>query len=109
MGWDDEVIAFASERVPLMTVFESSKEDVKELSPGEMMLVNHHGEMSTTQFAPAEKFQPCSFERIYFSRGNDPDIYAERQAMGAMLVDQVVKSMHGNFEKAVFSRSNEIR
>jgi len=100
---DDEVIAFASERVPLMTVFESSKEEVKELSPGEMMLVDHHGDISTSQFAEAQEYKPCSFERIYFSRGNDPSIYRERKAMGAMLVDQVVESMGGNFEKAVFS------
>jgi len=100
---DDEVIAFSSERVPLMTVFEAEKEDVKELAPGQMMLVDHHGEISTSQFTPAEEYKPCSFERIYFSRGNDPEIYRERKAMGAMLVDQVVDSMHGDFEQAVFS------
>ena len=100
---DDEVIAFASERVPLMTVFEADQAEVKELSPGEMMVVDHHGEMSTSQFAEPKEFKPCSFERIYFSRGNDPAIYKERKKMGAMLTEQVIKSMNGDFDKAVFS------
>lgn len=100
---DDEVIAFASERAPLMTVFEADKEQVHELEPGHVTIVNHHGEMSTARYHSEEPKTPCSFERIYFSRGNDPDIYRERKAMGASLVDQVVKSMDNNFEKAVFS------
>ncbi|MEZ7955978.1 MAG: amidophosphoribosyltransferase [Rubritalea sp.] len=100
---DDEVIAFASERVPLMTVFEAEQEEVKELSPGEMMVVDHHGLISTSQFAEPKEYKPCSFERIYFSRGNDPEIYNERKKMGAMLTEQIIKSIDGNFDKAVFS------
>ncbi|MFC4994367.1 amidophosphoribosyltransferase [Rubritalea tangerina] len=100
---DDEVIAFSSERVPLMTVFEASKEDIQELEPGTCTIVTHNGDMSTKRFHQEEQQKPCSFERIYFSRGNDPEIYRERKAMGAALVDQVVDSMEGNFEKAVFS------
>lgn len=100
---DDEVIAFASERVPLMTVFEADQAEVKELSPGEMMVVDHHGLISTSQFEEPKEFKPCSFERIYFSRGNDPAIYQERKKMGSMLSQQVLKSMDGNFDKAVFS------
>ena len=100
---DDEVIAFASERVPLMTVFEAQKEDIEVVPPGQMILVNHQGEMTRSQFHPEEKFTPCSFEKIYFSRGNDPAIYRERKAMGAALVDQVVQSMNDDFDHAVFS------
>ncbi len=100
---DDEVIAFASERVPLMTVFEAEQNNVKELNPGQMIVVDHHGDISTSQFAEPQEFKPCSFERIYFSRGNDPEIYQERKKMGAMLTQQVLKSMDGNFDKAVFS------
>ena len=100
---DDEVIAFASERVPLMTVFEVEKEAVEEVPAGQMILVNHKGEMSHSEFHKKEEFLPCSFERIYFSRGNDPSIYKERKAMGAALVGQVVKSMHDDFDKTVFS------
>ncbi len=100
---DDEVIAFASERVPLMTVFEADKKEVHELPPGQVMVVDHHGDISTSQFEEAKEYKPCSFERIYFSRGNDPSIYRERKAMGGMLVDQVIKSMDEDFDKAVFS------
>ncbi len=100
---DDEVIAFASERVPLMTVFEAEQAEVKELAPGQMMVVDHHGLISTSQFEDAKEYKPCSFERIYFSRGNDPEIYNERKKMGALLTEQVIKSMDGDFDKAVFS------
>ncbi len=100
---DDEVIAFASERVPLMTVFETEQAEVRELSPGEMMVVDHHGDISTSQFEEPKEFKPCSFERIYFSRGNDPSIYKERKKMGAMLTKQIIKAMDGDFNKAVFS------
>lgn len=100
---DDEVIAFASERVPLMTVFKAEKEKIKKVAPGEMILVDHAGEITHSQFQPAKSHVPCSFERIYFSRGNDPAIYRERKAMGAALVDQVVQSMDNNFDNAIFS------
>ncbi|BDS06629.1 amidophosphoribosyltransferase [Oceaniferula spumae] len=100
---NDEVIAFASERVPLMTVFEANKEDVHELEPGTCTIVRRDGSMSNQRFHPELPKSPCSFERIYFSRGNDPDIYRERKAMGAALVDQVYKSIGSNFDKAVFA------
>ncbi|SHJ33468.1 amidophosphoribosyltransferase [Rubritalea squalenifaciens DSM 18772] len=100
---DDEVIAFASERVPLMTVFEANKEQVKEMEPGNVTIIGHNGEIRTERFHPEVQKAPCSFERIYFSRGNDPSIYRERKAMGAALVDQVVDAMNNDFDKAVFS------
>lgn len=103
MYMDDEVIAFASERVPLMTVFESEQADIEEVPPGEVITVDRHGEMERSSFRVDEKPSPCSFERIYFSRGNDPGIYKERKAMGAALVPQIVESIGDNFEKAVFS------
>lgn len=100
---NDEVIAFASERVPLMTVFEAEKDDVKEMEPGHVTIVRSDGSQSTARFHDKRPKTPCSFERIYFSRGNDPEIYRERKAMGASLVDQVCESIGGNFENAVFS------
>ena len=100
---DDEVIAFASERVPLMTVFETSQEKVEEVPPGEVVTVSHGGEVKRINFRKDEDTTPCSFERIYFSRGNDPSIYKERKAMGAALVPQIVDSIKGDFENAVFS------
>jgi amidophosphoribosyltransferase len=99
----EEVIAFASERVPLMTVFEASAEQVKAVDPGSMITIKADGSVSDTAFAPPQRFTPCSFEKIYFSRGNDPTIYRERKAMGAALVDQVVRSIGGAFDKTVFS------
>lgn len=99
----DEVIAFASERVPLMTVFEAEAEHVKAVDPGSMITIKSDGSFSDTAFAPPQRFTPCSFEKIYFSRGNDPQIYRERKAMGAALVPQVVESIGGQFEKTVFS------
>jgi amidophosphoribosyltransferase len=99
----DEVIAFASERVPLMTVFEADASEVKAVDPGSIITIKSDGTMSDSAFAPPQKFTPCSFEKIYFSRGNDPQIYRERKAMGAALVPQIVKSIGGQFEKTVFS------
>jgi amidophosphoribosyltransferase len=99
----DEVIAFASERVPLMTVFEAEASDVKAVDPGSMITIKSDGSMSDTAFAPPQRYTPCSFEKIYFSRGNDPQIYRERKAMGAALVPQVVDSIGGAFEKTTFS------
>ncbi|MCE2959503.1 MAG: amidophosphoribosyltransferase [Akkermansiaceae bacterium] len=99
----DEVIAFASERVPLMTVFEAEADQVKSIDPGSVITIKADGSISDVQFHTPQKFTPCSFEKIYFSRGNDPQIYRERKAMGSALVDQVVKSIGETFDKTVFS------
>ena len=99
----DEVIAFASERVPLMTVFEASADQVKQVDPGSIITIKADGSFTDTPFSPPQRYTPCSFEKIYFSRGNDPQIYRERKAMGAALVSQVVDSIDGSFDKAVFS------
>ena len=100
---NDEVVAFASERVPLMTVFEASADEVKAVDPGSMITIKADGAISDTVFSPPQAYSPCSFEKIYFSRGNDPQIYRERKAMGAALVSQVVESIGGAFEKTIFS------
>ena len=99
----DEVVAFASERVPLMTVFEASEQEVEELQPGVVATIKSDGGISEERFAPSVKKQHCSFERIYFSRGNDPAIYQERKAMGAALTEQVVESIDGDFGAAVIT------
>ena len=99
----DEVIAFASERVPLMTVFETEEDQVKEFEPGTVCTVKSDGSMTSTRFAPKQELKHCSFERIYFSRGNDPAIYRERKAMGAALVPQMVEAIDGDFDKAIFA------
>jgi amidophosphoribosyltransferase len=99
----DEVVAFASERVPLMTVFEAEQSEVRAVDPGSVVTVKSDGTVLDSVFAVPQRYTPCSFERIYFSRGNDPQIYRERKAMGAALVPQVVEAIGGSFEKTVFS------
>ncbi len=100
----DEVIAFSSERVPLMTVFEQDADKVKQVEPGGLVSIKSDGTLSETRFCETgASFTPCSFEKIYFSRGNDPQIYRERKAMGAALVSQVVESIDGALDKTVFS------
>jgi amidophosphoribosyltransferase len=99
----EDVIAFASERVPLMTVFEAEASQIKAVDPGSVITIKADGTFSDKQFHTPQKYTPCSFEKIYFSRGNDPQIYRERKAMGSALVDQVVASIGGGFEKTVFS------
>ena len=101
---DDEVVAVASERAPLMTVFDKKIEEVSEIEPGSIVVIRSNGEVVTERFAedPARR-TACSFERIYFSRGNDPDIYAERKTLGALLVPQVLEVVGKDFSKSVFS------
>ena len=101
---DEEVVAVASERAPLMTVFDKVQDDISEIQPGGILVVRPDGSLIKDQFCevPATT-SGCSFERIYFSRGNDPDIYAERKTLGALLVPQVIESVGGDFSKSVFS------
>jgi len=100
---NDEVIAFASERAPLMTVFDLALEDVKEVSPGHAVVMKKRGTVTETQFTAPLPRASCSFERIYFSRGNDIDIYRERQALGGQLANQVLKSIDHDWANTVFS------
>lgn len=100
---DDEVVAFASERVPLMTVFEATADQVKPLPPAGMMAIKADGTISETSFTEPLDYTPCSFERIYFSRGNDADVYQERKAMGAALTPQITKAIDNDFDNAVFT------
>lgn len=99
---NDEVIAFASERAPLMTSFDLSVEQVKEVEPGHVVVIKKRGELKSTRFTEALPRASCSFERIYFSRGNDLDIYQERKALGAQLSDQVLKSIQSDWANTVF-------
>lgn len=100
---DDEFIAFASERVPLMTVFNKEVHEVEEVRPGCAMIVRHDGTLSETKFGDSCQKTSCSFERIYFSRGNDPDIYRERKALGGVLAPQILHKIGGDLQNTVFS------
>ena len=100
---NDEVVAFASERAPLMTVFDASIEDVKEVAPGHVVVVKRNGTVTSSAFTAPLPRASCSFERIYFSRGNDLDIYKDRKALGGKLADQVLKSVNYDWGNTVFS------
>jgi len=100
---DDEVIAFASERVALMTIFNQPLEAVREVEPGSAIVVKNNGSVYERRFIEPGDYRPCSFERIYFSRGNDAEIYNERKALGRALAGQVLESIGNDFSRAVFS------
>lgn len=100
---NDEVIAFASERVALMTIFDQPIENVREVEPGTATVVKSDGQIYSERFIEPRELAPCSFERIYFSRGNDADIYRERKALGGALLEQVVRAVDNNFSGSVFS------
>jgi len=100
---NDEVIAFASERAPLMTVFNLAVEQVKEVEPGHVVVIKRRGTVSSSAFTAPLPRMSCTFERIYFSRGNDLDIYKERKALGGGLADQVIKSIGHDWTNSVFS------
>jgi amidophosphoribosyltransferase len=99
---DDEVVAFGSERVALMTVFDKDASDVQEVPPGHAVVVRGNGAVETAEVRTPVERQSCTFERIYFSRGNDPDIYRERKRLGARLADQVAEAVDNDFGHAVF-------
>jgi amidophosphoribosyltransferase len=101
---NEEVFSVASERAALMTIFDAKQEDVHELEPGHAIIVKADGTVANKKIlTPRHPKTHCSFERIYFSRGNDPEIYAERKALGAALVDKVNEIIHGDIEHSVFS------
>ncbi|MDE6084593.1 MAG: amidophosphoribosyltransferase [Muribaculaceae bacterium] len=100
---DDEIVVVASERPVIMTALNVPKEEVKELEPGTMITVGRKGTTSITRILPEAPYKGCSFERIYFSRGSDIDIYRERKELGRLLVPAVNKSVGGDLDHSVFS------
>ena len=100
---DDEMIALASERPVLQTTFDLQAEDIFELQPGEALIVHKNGESQLEQIMPAQPLSACSFERIYFSRGSDRDIYQERKRLGEQLTPAILKAIDGDVDHTVFS------
>ena len=100
---DDEMIALASERPVLQTTFDLQAEDICELQPGEALIVHKNGESQLEQIMPAQPLSACSFERIYFSRGSDRDIYQERKRLGEQLTPAILKAIDGDVDHTVFS------
>jgi amidophosphoribosyltransferase len=100
---NEEVISFASERAPLMTTFDLAVDQIQELPPGHVVVIKRRGEVKVSRFTEVLPKTSCSFERIYFSRGNDVDIYKERKALGGNLADQAIKSIGHDWGNTVFS------
>jgi amidophosphoribosyltransferase len=100
---DEEIIVIASERPVIQTVLNVEFEKIKELTPGHAAIIKKDGSFSETEIIPPLEKMSCSFERIYFSRGNDAEIYAERNALGKNLTDVVLKSIDYDLQNTVFS------
>lgn len=98
-----DVVAVASERPVLQTTFDIDTEQVKELLPGQALIVTKGGEIRLAQIRPARNVRPCSFERIYFSRGSDRDIYRERKELGRLLVPDVLEKVDHDLDHTLFS------
>lgn len=100
---DDEVVVVASERPVIQTVMNVPADKVVELKPGEALLINRLGQPKVEQIIEPKTLKPCSFERIYFSRGSDQDIYNERKALGKNLTPKILRSIGGDLDHTVFS------
>ena len=100
---DDEIFVAASERPVLQTALNIPRREVHELDPGAAITVNKVGDVKITQILPQLKNERCSFERIYFSRGSDADIYKERKELGRNLAPQIVKAVNGDLDHTVLS------
>jgi amidophosphoribosyltransferase len=99
----DEVIVVASERPAIMTTFNVAQEDVHELQPGHAIIVKANGNYSNTRILPEKELKACSFERIYFSRGSDPDIYRERMKLGSNLAGKVLEAVDNDLKNTIVS------
>ncbi|GHV58066.1 amidophosphoribosyltransferase [Bacteroidia bacterium] len=100
---DDEIAVVASERPVIQTVMNVKIEDVHELQPGQAFIVRQNGRIDLEQIQEARNVNPCSFERIYFSRGSDRDIYQERKMLGKLLLHSILRAIDSDLEHTVFS------
>ena len=100
---DAEIAVVASERPVIQTVMNVDIEEIRELMPGQALRISRDGEFTCSQIMEPCNVNPCSFERIYFSRGSDADIYRERKALGSNLVNPVLDAVDHDFRNTVFS------
>ena len=100
---DDEICVVASERPVIQTAFNLTSDQIHELQPGHALIMRKSGEVKEEMINAPREIKKCSFERIYFSRGSDTDIYKERKALGRLIVDQVLKTVDYDFDNSVFS------
>ena len=100
---DDEVVVVASEKQAIKTSFNCNYDEIKEIKPGHALIVDKRGNYSEKQFIEPIERKSCSFERIYFSRASDPDIYAERKQLGRLAIPQVLQEVNYDLKNTVFS------
>ncbi|MGB5357469.1 MAG: amidophosphoribosyltransferase [Eudoraea sp.] len=100
---NDEVVVVASERPAIQTVFNVSFDDIHEIDPGKALIIKKNGRVSETQILEATERKACSFERIYFSRGSDKEIYQERKNLGKLIFPQIIKAIDEDIKNTVFS------
>ena len=100
---DDEIVVAASERPAIMTAFNVKQEDVQEIKPGHAIIVRANGEFSHPEILPPREIKSCSFERIYFSRGSDVDIYRERMDLGRNLANRVLDAINYDLKNTIVS------
>ncbi|MCE7054875.1 amidophosphoribosyltransferase [Algoriphagus sp. AGSA1] len=100
---DDEVIVVASEKPAIKSAFNIDFNSIKEIQPGHALVINKDGSFAESEIMPAREKKSCSFERIYFSRGTDPDIYQERKNLGRALIPQILKAIDFDLKNTVFS------
>jgi amidophosphoribosyltransferase len=101
--YDDEIAVVASERLVIQTVLNIDYQKVKELNPGNAIIIRKNGYISIDEIRPAQEKRACSFERIYFSRGSDKEIYVERKKLGELLTSKILKAIDQDVENTVFS------
>ncbi len=100
---NDEVVVAASERAAIRTTFNVGENEIKELMPGQALIINEKGEIEITQILEPKERKACSFERIYFSRGSDEKIYKERKALGYNLSEPVLNAINHDLKNTIFS------
>lgn len=100
---DDEILVVASERPAIQTALDLDVDKIKELLPGQAVIANKYGDIRFSQIIEPKENKRCSFERIYFSRGSDKDIYNERKSLGKQLLNPILKAINGDVEHTVFS------
>lgn len=100
---DDEICVVASERPVIQTAFNLKVEDIQELKPGHALIIEKKGQVKEIEINAPRELKQCSFERIYFSRGSDADIYKERKALGRLIVKNVLDSIGHDYDNSVFS------
>lgn len=100
---DDEIIVVASEKPAIKSAFDIDFKEIKEIQPGHALVINKDGSYSEEEIMPAREKKSCSFERIYFSRGTDPNIYQERKNLGKALIPQILKAIDFDLKNTVFS------